>query len=82
VIIFALTRPRDGWKLGTLLLLFGLLPGVEYFFDFPRPLNLSAATVAVFGGKKNLTFAILAEESLLFLDCLRHGHRNAREAKT
>jgi len=33
------------------------------------------------GGKKNLTFAILAEESLLFPDCLCHGHSNARKAE-
>jgi len=35
------------------------------FLDFLRPLNLSAAVVAVFSLKKNLTFAVFAEESML-----------------
>ena len=34
----------------------------------------------MFGGKKNLAFAILTEESLLVLDCLCHRHCNTRKS--
>ncbi len=46
-------------------LLFFILPSIEDFLDFFRPLNLSAAIVAIFGLEKDLAFAVVAEESLL-----------------
>lgn len=45
--------------------LFFFLPSGDDFLDFLRPLNLSAAFVAVLGLEKNLALTVVAEESLL-----------------
>ena len=45
--------------------LFLFLPRVKDFSDFFRPLNPSAAIVAVLGLEKNLALTVVAEESLL-----------------
>lgn len=41
------------------------LPRGEDLLDFLRPLNLSAAFVAIAGLEKNLALTVLAEKSLL-----------------
>ncbi len=65
---------RVGLRSGFLILLFLLgLPGRDELLDLFRPLNLSAAFVAVLGLEKNLALTVRAEKSLLWKDFLGHG---------
>ena len=74
-------RSEGSRSLVAILLLGLLLPRSEDFLDRFGPFNLSAALVAVLGLEKNLTLAIVAEESLLLLNILRRGHPNTRAVK-
>ena len=65
-----------------MILLLFLLPSSKDFLDFFRPLDLSAAIVAIFGLEEDLAFAVVAEESLLlgfFLVLHVHGLQSVRK---